>query len=107
MSGTASPIPFVLEADKRSNQLTRGSIGPILFCLTIHPFVSLLSSELCVWYLDDGTLGDSSRVISKDLDLVVHEGAARGLSLNQRKTEVVYFRSDAPPLFCLPFLWLN
>ena len=74
-------------------------LGPLLFCLTIHPFVSLLSSELCVWYLDDGTLGDSSRVISKDLDLVVHEGAARGLSLNQRKTEVVYFSSDAPSSF--------
>ena len=32
-------------------------LGPLLFCLTIHPLVSKLKSEFCVWYLDDGTVG--------------------------------------------------
>ena len=74
-------------------------LGPLLFCLTIHPIVSRLSSEFCVWYLDDGTLGDSSSMISKDLDLVVSEGAARGLLLNQQKTEVIFFGTHAPSVF--------
>ena len=74
-------------------------LGPLLFCLTNHLIFSCLSSEFCVWYLDDGTLGDSSRTISKDLDLVTSEGAARGLLLNQQKTEVVFFGTVAPSVF--------
>ena len=31
-------------------------LGPLLFCLTIHPLVFLLKSELSIWYLDDGTI---------------------------------------------------
>ena len=32
-------------------------LGPLLFCLTIQHVCSLLKSELCIFYLDDGTLG--------------------------------------------------
>ena len=30
-------------------------LGPLLFCLAIHPLMQQLKSEVCVFYLDDGT----------------------------------------------------
>lgn len=30
-------------------------LGPLLFCLAIHELISQLQSELCLFYLDDGT----------------------------------------------------
>ena len=64
-------------------------LGPLLFCLTIHPLVSQLKSELCVWYLDDGTVGGTAEVVKHDLEVVTQEGAALGLHLNERKSEVI------------------
>ena len=37
-------------------------IGPLLFCLSIHDFVSILKSEYKVFYLDDGTIGGTLEV---------------------------------------------
>ena len=34
-------------------------LGPLLFCLVIHPLVLRLKSEFKVFYLDDGTIGGS------------------------------------------------
>ena len=34
-------------------------LGPLLFCLSIHDLVSSLKSEYKVFYLDDGTIGDT------------------------------------------------
>ena len=31
-------------------------LGPLLFCLTIHPLITPLKSEFKVFYLDDGTI---------------------------------------------------
>ena len=33
------------------------SLGPLLFCVTIHNMVQLMQSELNLFYLNDGTLG--------------------------------------------------
>ena len=35
------------------------ALGPLLFFLSIHELVSQLKSELCMIYLDDGTLGEA------------------------------------------------
>ena len=43
------------------------ALGPLLFCLTIHPLVSQLKSELCVWYLDDSTIGG----LAKDINVMI------------------------------------
>ena len=51
--------------------------------------MSQLKSELCVWYLDDGTIGGAAEDIKHDLEIVVREGAALGLHLNERKSEVI------------------
>ncbi len=64
-------------------------LGPLLFCLTIHPLMSQLKSELCVWYLDDGTIEGAAEDVKHDLEVVVREGAALDLHLNERKSEVI------------------
>ena len=64
-------------------------LGPLLFCLTIHPLVSQLKSELCVWYLDDSSTGGPAEDVKHDLEVIVCEGAALGLHLNERKSEVI------------------
>ena len=45
-------------------------LGPLLFCLTIFHPCSQLSSELCVMYLDDITLGGTTEDILHDLGIV-------------------------------------
>ena len=59
-------------------------LGPLLFCLAIHPLTEKLTSELVVFYLDDGTLGGRVGEVLQDLQTV--EGAAEdlGLQLNNR-----------------------
>ena len=52
-------------------------LDPLLFCLTIHQLCSHLKSELCIFYLDDGTLGGGTlggkvEDVVQDLDLIVH-----------------------------------
>jgi hypothetical protein len=39
-------------------------LGPTLFCLTIHPMLQSLSSELRVGYMDDITLGGPEDVVA-------------------------------------------
>ena len=50
-------------------------LGPLLFCLTIHELGSQLESELCLFYLDDGTLGGSVENLKHDLEVVERLGA--------------------------------
>ena len=57
--------------------------------MEIHPLVSQLESELSIWYLDGGTIGDTAEVVTHDLELVYQEGAELGLQLNEQKSEVV------------------
>ena len=64
-------------------------LGPLLFCPTIHELISQLESDLCMFYLDDGTLGGNPEVVLRDLQLVEQGGAEVGLSLNHKKSEVI------------------
>ena len=57
-------------------------LGPLLFCLTIHPIISRLQSEIKVFYLDDGTLGGPVEAIRQDLQQLELEAAELGLQLN-------------------------
>ena len=41
-------------------------LGPLLFCLTLHPLLSQLQSELKIFYLDDGTVGGSTESVLHD-----------------------------------------
>ena len=64
-------------------------LGPLLFCLTIHELCSRLESDLCLFYLDDGTLGGSPQEVLQDLQRVEQGAAELGLSLNHEKSEVI------------------
>ena len=64
-------------------------LGPLLFCLTIHPMVLQLKSEFKVIYLDDGTLGGSLPEVLEDLRMVKSFALELGLQLNRNKSELM------------------
>ena len=64
------------------------SLGPLLFCLTLHCYCQCLSSDLYVSYLDDVTMGGSCADVLQDL-AVVKEAEGIGLILNSSKCEVI------------------
>ena len=64
-------------------------LGPLLFCLVIHPLILQLKSEFRLFYLDDGTIGGSEPEVLEDLRFVEREAASLGLHLNQSKTELI------------------
>ena len=64
-------------------------MGPLLFCLTIHPLVSQIRSEFKVFYLDDGTLGGSVESVLRDLQQLEVVAAELGLQLNHQKSELI------------------
>lgn len=68
-------------------------IGPLLFCLTLHPILNSLSSPLKIGYLDDLTLGGSRSSVNKDVLTVMNSGSSIGLFLNEAKCEII---SHAP-----------
>lgn len=63
-------------------------LGPALFSLAIHPIIKKLESKFNVWYLDDGTLGGDINTVHKDLNLIITEFDAIGLTLNFSKCEI-------------------
>ena len=69
-------------------------LGPLLFCLTIHKLASQLESELCLLFLDDGTLGGSVETLRHDLEVIHKFGEAMGLELNKQKSEIICSNSD-------------
>ena len=105
---SAYSSPSVLYWADRTLQSAEGvqqgdPLGPLLFCLTIHELCSHLQSELCLFYLDDGTLGGSVRDLEHDLEVVERLGTEIGLQLNRQKTEIVCPNTTmASLLFSLP-----
>jgi len=64
-------------------------LGPLLFCSTIHPLISSLSSDLTLGYLDDLTLAGPESVVAADIQQVMAERSKMGLCLNPSKCEVI------------------
>jgi hypothetical protein len=70
-----------------------------------------MTSELNLWYLDDGTIGGESRDLLQDLDTVRRVGATFGLLLNENKCEIVIndngvvssFRVVMPNILHIPY----
>ena len=63
-------------------------LGPLLFCLAIHPRSTQLMAEFCAMYLDDVSLGGSPEVILHDLE-VVESFKEIGLVMNNQKSEII------------------
>ena len=60
-------------------------LGPLLFCLAVHPLLSSLSSTLAFGCMDDSTLGGPLLSVAGDRS----KGASLGLNLNPNKHEII------------------
>ena len=75
---------------KSSEGVQQGDpLGPLLFCLTIHQITSQLKSELCVFYLDDGSLGGYLEDVINNVETVERLAGDISLVLNHHKTEII------------------
>ena len=68
-------------------------LGPLLFSLVLHPLALRIQAgfpnlDLCVWYLDDGTIIGSVEDVHRVFLLIEQEGPALGLHLNVKKNEI-------------------
>ena len=64
-------------------------LGSLLFCLTVHPLLSSLNSNLNIGYLDDFTLGGLASTVANDVNTVIQKGVSLGLHLNCSKCETI------------------
>ena len=64
-------------------------LGPLLFCLAIHPLIEKLRSDLRIFYLDDGLIGGHAFDVSNDISLIQEEASHLGLCLNLKKSELI------------------
>ena len=64
-------------------------LGPLLFCLSIHPLLLACGSQLKIAYMDDITLGGPTTVVAADVALIKSQGTPRGLILNEKKCETI------------------
>jgi ubiquitin carboxyl-terminal hydrolase 44/49 len=68
-------------------------LGPLLFSLVLHPLALRIQADfpkldLCVWYLDDGTIIGDVKDVHAVFQLIEKEGPALGLYLNVKKNEI-------------------
>ena len=61
----------------------------VLFCLTILELTSNLKAEVCIFYLDDGTLGGTLEDVTSDFKFLEAASKDLGLHLNKSKCEVI------------------
>ena len=71
-------------------------LGPALFNLAIHSLISGLSSDLNIWYLDDGTISGKIEDVLSDLKSIIQLSPSLGLELNASKCEVILGEMDPP-----------
>ena len=64
-------------------------LGSLLFCLTLHPLLFQLQSELKIFYLDDGMVGGSTETVLHDFHYLESGVAELGIHLNQSKLELI------------------
>ena len=64
-------------------------LGPLLFCLVIHPLLINIQAEFVSGYLDDIGIGGQVEVVAEDVRQLEQEAKALGLVLNHKKCEVI------------------
>ena len=70
-------------------------LGPLIFCLTIHPTLLSLESEFLVGYMDDITIGGPVASVASDINVIIVDGSNKGMHLNVAKCELI--SKDVPP----------
>jgi hypothetical protein len=71
-------------------------LGPVIFNLAIHPIITQLTSDLNIWYLDDGTIGGKRSTVLADLQTIIDRFAEIGLTINFNKCEI-FIGESIPP----------
>ena len=64
-------------------------LGPLIFCLTIHPTILSLKSEFLVSYMDDISIGGSVASVTSDIKVIIDDGSAKGMHLDVTKCELI------------------
>ena len=64
-------------------------LGPLLFCLTIHPVLTSLNSEFKIGYLNDILIGGETVTMSNDVSYLISISEEIGLELNVNKCELI------------------
>jgi len=64
-------------------------LGPLLFCLSIHPDLEQLKSELIAAFVDDLTLGGPADTVAADIDHIRGREAFTDLQINASKCEII------------------
>jgi len=64
-------------------------LGLLLFCLTIHPLLQSLSSELVLGYMDVVTLGGRKSTVADDVTAISTISPTYGLHLNISKCKAI------------------
>ena len=64
-------------------------LGPLLFCLALHPLLLSLQSKLIIGYIDDITVGGPKSVVTRDVEFINESGVNFGLLFNAFKCELI------------------
>ena len=64
-------------------------LGPILFCLSIHPDLEQQKCELIAGFMDDLTLGGPADTAAADIDHIRGREEFTGLQINASKCEII------------------
>jgi len=86
--------PSILKFDDRTILSQEGPnqgdpLGSLLFCVSIHPDLLRLQSELVAGFMDDLTLGGPPDVVAADLDYISSIQDGTGLRINASKSEII------------------
>ena len=65
------------------------SLGPLLFCLTVHPILRELESPFTIGFMVDITIGGPEPLVANDVKHINTIGATIGLNLNFIKCEQI------------------
>ncbi|PXF39673.1 hypothetical protein BWQ96_10627 [Gracilariopsis chorda] len=85
-------VIFKIDMANAFNSLRRDQgdpFGPALFSLAIDEIARRVDTELNVWYLDDGTIGDSPEKVFTCLQRLVSDLDDVGLDVNREKCELL------------------
>ena len=89
--GASTTLQFGDEAIWSAEGVQQGDpLGPLLFCLVLHPILLSLDSPLKIGFMDDVTLGGDIALVADDVERIAIQGASVGLELNHAKCELIH-----------------
>ena len=81
--------------------------GPALFCLAVDESTRKVHTEFNVWYLDDGTIGDTPENVYSNVKQLVDSFRELGLQINQDKCELIILSHRGTRKYSVTVSWAN